>query len=180
MSKRKLAVFDSAGRAGNLGWAIGRRGQVAKAEDCKSFIAGSNPAGASLATPWSASGVETTARGFYQIDTELIFGYFLVDLNRIPNWASESRTASIASDAELAGFVRHLLDLAKDARTRDDILAGRLRFKLGLPSVPPGRFRLRVAFAVRDSGEQPRVAEASRSGGGAWTPSGLLLWMLAD
>ncbi len=37
---------------------------------------------------------------------------------------------SIGSDAELAGFVRRLLDMADDVKTRDDIRAGRLRFKL--------------------------------------------------
>lgn len=37
---------------------------------------------------------------------------------------------SIGSDVELAGFVRRLLDMAGDPKTRDDIHAGRLKFKL--------------------------------------------------
>ncbi len=37
---------------------------------------------------------------------------------------------SIGSDAELASFVFRLLDLADDSETRDDIRAGRLKFKL--------------------------------------------------
>ena len=37
---------------------------------------------------------------------------------------------SIGSDAELAAFVRHLLDMADNPTTRDDIRAGRLKFKL--------------------------------------------------
>jgi hypothetical protein len=37
---------------------------------------------------------------------------------------------SIGSDEELAQFVRRLLDMADDLRTREDIRAGRLRFRL--------------------------------------------------
>ncbi|MEZ4239658.1 MAG: hypothetical protein R3F59_26590 [Myxococcota bacterium] len=36
--------------------------------------------------------------------------------------------------------------------------SGRLRFHLSLPAVPPGRYRVRVAFAVKDSGHEPQVA----------------------
>ena len=39
---------------------------------------------------------------------------------------------SIGSDAELATFVRRLLDMADSPETRDDIRAGRLKFKLAL------------------------------------------------
>ena len=37
---------------------------------------------------------------------------------------------SIGSDAELAAFVRRLLDMADDPKTREKIRAGDLRFKL--------------------------------------------------
>ena len=48
--------------------------------------------------------------------------------------ASEPReeVVSIGSDAELATFVRCLLDMADNSETRDDIRAGRLKFKLTL------------------------------------------------
>lgn len=36
--------------------------------------------------------------------------------------------------------------------------SGRLRFQFSVPGVPPGRYRLRVAFAVKDSGDEPQVA----------------------
>ena len=38
--------------------------------------------------------------------------------------------------------------------------SGRLRYKLGLPGIPPGRYRVRVAFAVIESGDKPKVAES--------------------
>lgn len=38
--------------------------------------------------------------------------------------------------------------------------SGRLRYKLTLPEVPPGRYRTRAAFAVRDSGDEPVVVSA--------------------
>ncbi len=39
---------------------------------------------------------------------------------------------SIGSDDELAGFVRRLLELVDDPKMRDDIHAGRLKFKLAV------------------------------------------------
>lgn len=36
--------------------------------------------------------------------------------------------------------------------------SGRLRFQFSVPAVPPGRYRLRVAFAVKDGGDEPQVA----------------------
>lgn len=36
--------------------------------------------------------------------------------------------------------------------------SGRLRFQFSVPAVPPGRYRLRVAFAVKDGGDEPMVA----------------------
>ncbi len=33
--------------------------------------------------------------------------------------------------------------------------SGRLRYKLGLPDIPPGRYRVKVVFAVRESGDDP-------------------------
>ncbi|MCA9488487.1 MAG: hypothetical protein KC621_01145 [Myxococcales bacterium] len=36
--------------------------------------------------------------------------------------------------------------------------SGRLRFALSLGGIRPGRYRLRVAFAVKDSGDEPQVA----------------------
>jgi len=37
--------------------------------------------------------------------------------------------------------------------------SGRLRFQFTVPDLPPGRYKARIAFAVRDSGEEPQVAE---------------------
>lgn len=37
--------------------------------------------------------------------------------------------------------------------------SGRMRFQFTLPDLAPGRYRARVAFAVKDSGEEPQVAE---------------------
>ncbi|MGI9501384.1 MAG: hypothetical protein ACR2P3_15215 [Geminicoccaceae bacterium] len=42
----------------------------------------------------------------------------------------QEEVVSIGSDAELAGFVRRLLDMVEDLKTREDIRAGRLKFKL--------------------------------------------------
>lgn len=36
--------------------------------------------------------------------------------------------------------------------------SGRLRFDFTLPSIPPGRYRLNVAFSIRDGREEPKVA----------------------
>ncbi len=36
--------------------------------------------------------------------------------------------------------------------------SGRLRFQFSVAAVPPGRYRLRVAFAVKDGGDEPQVA----------------------
>lgn len=75
--------------------------------------------------------------------------------------ARESRQeiVSIGSDAELASFVHRLLDMADDPTTRDDIRAGRLKFKLAggashrssevkqVPPAPsPQQVRLTPAF----------------------------------
>jgi hypothetical protein len=38
--------------------------------------------------------------------------------------------------------------------------SGRLRFQLAIPERAPGRYRIKVAFAVKDSGDEPQVAEA--------------------
>ncbi len=37
--------------------------------------------------------------------------------------------------------------------------SGRWRFNFVLPDIPPGRYRVRVAFAVKDATQPPRVAE---------------------
>lgn len=37
--------------------------------------------------------------------------------------------------------------------------SGRMRFQFDLPRVAPGRYRVRVAFTVKDSGQEPQVAE---------------------
>ena len=37
--------------------------------------------------------------------------------------------------------------------------SGRLRFEFTLPSVAPGRYQVRAAFAVKDSGDEPKVSE---------------------
>ncbi len=39
--------------------------------------------------------------------------------------------------------------------------SGRLRFEFTLPSIAPGRYQVRTAFAVKDSGDEPKVAEGS-------------------
>lgn len=39
--------------------------------------------------------------------------------------------------------------------------SGRLRFRFTLPDVPPGRYRVRTAFSVRDSGHEPQVADGA-------------------
>jgi len=39
--------------------------------------------------------------------------------------------------------------------------SGRLRYKLELPSVEPGRYQVRVAFAVKDAAEAPKAATAN-------------------
>jgi hypothetical protein len=41
--------------------------------------------------------------------------------------------------------------------------SGRLRFQVALPDVPPGRYRLKVAFAVKDSGDEPQVVDGEIS-----------------
>ncbi len=59
------------------------------------------------------------------------------------------------------------LDATDDARvpvpdTRYTVAAhpsGRLRFQFTLPGLPPGRYQARVAFTVRDGGDEPKVAE---------------------
>ncbi len=43
--------------------------------------------------------------------------------------------------------------------TVDKHPSGRLRFEFNLPDVEPGRYAVRVAFSVRDSGHEPVVAE---------------------
>jgi len=37
--------------------------------------------------------------------------------------------------------------------------SGRMRFGFDIPDLPPGRYRARVAFTVKDSGDEPKVAE---------------------
>lgn len=37
--------------------------------------------------------------------------------------------------------------------------SGRMRFQFALPDLPPGRYRAKVAFAIRDSGDEPELAE---------------------
>jgi len=37
--------------------------------------------------------------------------------------------------------------------------SGRMRFGFDIPDLPPGRYRARVAFAVKDSGDEPKTAE---------------------
>jgi hypothetical protein len=39
--------------------------------------------------------------------------------------------------------------------------SGRLRFEFNLPEVAPGRYAVRVAFSIKDSGDEPVVAEGS-------------------
>jgi len=39
--------------------------------------------------------------------------------------------------------------------------SGRLRFEFTLPDVAPGRYEVRCAFAVKDSGDEPKVAEGA-------------------
>jgi hypothetical protein len=47
----------------------------------------------------------------------------------------------------------------EDARLKLQVHpSGRLRFQLTIPEIPPGRFRVRVAFAIKDSGDEPQVA----------------------
>lgn len=36
--------------------------------------------------------------------------------------------------------------------------SGRLRYKLGLPGIGPGRYKVKVAFAIKESGDDPKVA----------------------
>jgi hypothetical protein len=37
--------------------------------------------------------------------------------------------------------------------------SGRMRFGFDIPDLPPGRYRARVAFTVKDSGDEPKIAE---------------------
>ncbi|MCB9668309.1 MAG: hypothetical protein H6736_21855 [Alphaproteobacteria bacterium] len=39
--------------------------------------------------------------------------------------------------------------------------SGRFRFEFDIPEVSPGRYRVRVAFSVKDSGDEPSVAEGT-------------------
>ncbi|MBX2803587.1 MAG: hypothetical protein KTR31_38265 [Myxococcales bacterium] len=39
--------------------------------------------------------------------------------------------------------------------------SGRFRYKLGIPGLGPGRYQIRVAFAVKGSGKQPQAVEAN-------------------
>ncbi len=57
-------------------------------------------------------------------------------------------TVSLRTDADLDGFVRHLVKLCEDAGKRADILAGRHRFRLG------------HAAPVAVPAAQPAVAQA--------------------
>ena len=39
--------------------------------------------------------------------------------------------------------------------------SGRLRFQFSIPNLPPGRYRLKTAFSVRDSEQEPQVAQGA-------------------
>ncbi|MCB9664306.1 MAG: hypothetical protein H6732_09345 [Alphaproteobacteria bacterium] len=81
-----------------------------------------------------------------------------------------STTSGVTAQEDLAvGVQLHDLDAGADGRVRidnarfsvDRYPAGRWRFEFVLPDVPPGRYRVRVAFAVKDDREAPMVAEGT-------------------
>jgi hypothetical protein len=47
------------------------------------------------------------------------------------------QTVAVSTDADLDRFVQHLLALFEDPRRRQDLRAGRLRFRLATPPPPP-------------------------------------------
>jgi len=60
-------------------------------------------------------------------------------------------------DLDAPGDGRVALDEAKFAVKKHP--SGRLRFEFTLPDLSPGRYQVRCAFAVKDSGHEPQVAE---------------------
>jgi hypothetical protein len=54
----------------------------------------------------------------------------------LPKGLPVTETVNLSTDEELAAFVTRLLDL--DPETREDLRAGRKRFRLAVPSVPSG------------------------------------------
>jgi hypothetical protein len=53
-----------------------------------------------------------------------------------------------------------LQDVRVDMKTHP---SGRLRFEFGLTDIPPGRYRLRVAFSIRDAGVGPQTSQSEFS-----------------
>lgn len=54
--------------------------------------------------------------------------------DREPPASAREEIISIRSDADLADFVRRLLNMTNNPKTRDDLASGRLQFKLGSPA----------------------------------------------
>src|SRR5579859_3211153 len=77
----------------------------------------------------------------------------------LPNGLASVETVNLSTDEDLAAFVARLLDL--DAEARDELRAGRKRFRLAAAALPP-------------TPSTPAVTIAAASGAdGAHGPSGL-------
>lgn len=95
---------------------------------------------------------------------------------RLPAREPREEIVSIGSDVELAGFVHRLLDMTDDPKTRENIRAGRLKFKLAggaghqrsevghVPPapLPPGFVTERQVDALPDGTRVVSVGKATR------------------
>jgi hypothetical protein len=72
---------------------------------------------------------------------DLVCGLLLTDLDKTDDEGRPLRVPVDDADVDVAAHP-----------------SGRLRFQFTVAAVPPGRYRLRVAFAVKDGGDEPQVA----------------------
>jgi hypothetical protein len=76
----------------------------------------------------------------------------------LPKSLPETETVNLSTDEDLAAFVARLLDA--DAQTREDLRAGRKRFRLAAPAVP-STSQITLLPAARDPQATPEVSEIS-------------------
>jgi hypothetical protein len=73
----------------------------------------------------------------------------------LPNGLAGTETVNLSTDADLAAFVKRLLDLGPEER--EEIRSGRKRFRLAIPPTPPGH-----AHQAERAGETTGVRRIER------------------
>ena len=78
--------------------------------------------------------------------------------------SGEIESVRLASDSDLAGFVMRVLQMCENPRRRDDIRAGRIRFRLEGAGHPGAEPALPAACTIRTGVVTERIVEQAANG----------------